>query len=216
MCGTATTSVDEWKRNGNCCGICSNATYRDECTRCRAKCASIGSSRACAALAVYRATKRVAFPEKVAEAAKREADARRQEERRKNEERKKKLPEPPKVTPVPGKDGNVFSAIWRRYWANLCNFAVFAGRSSRADVMLFLVGQFVGLIATGMIGAAPLFIVATAVPTLALAVRRLHDANLSGKWLWLLLIWPLALLVLPVMLLMPGSAGNNPYGPPPE
>lgn len=222
MCGTSTVTREEWSRNGGC-GICGNATHRDECMRCRAHCEGGGSSRACGALAAYRKTGRVAFPEKVAEAAKRQADAKRRREREKAEERKAREKErkppkrsPPPPSPRPGGSDRLFADAWRRYWSSLGKYAVVDGRSNRADVLSFVAGQFAAFIATSLIGAGPFFLFATAVPTWALAVRRLHDANLSGKWLWLLLLWPIAMLILPVMLLWPGTTGPNRYGMPPD
>jgi len=221
MCGTATTTVDEWSRNGGCCGICGNATHRDECMRCRAHCEGDRSSRACGALAAYRKTGRVAFPEKIAEATKREADANRQKKRQKTDEREATDHKPPERSPPPpspgsGEDGRLFADAWRRYWSSLGKYAVIDGRSNRADVLSFLLGQFAAFVATSLIGAGPFFLFATAIPTWALAVRRLHDANLSGKWLWLLVLWPIAMLVLPVMLLLPGTKGPNRFGTPPD
>jgi uncharacterized membrane protein YhaH (DUF805 family) len=220
MCGTATVSKEEWVRNGNCCGICGNSTHRDECTRCRVRCEGDESPRRCLAVTAYRETGRVAFPEKIAEAAKREAAAKRQREKQKAaeknaRERQQKLPTPA-PPPSSGDFGNVVASAWRRYWSSLGKYAVCNGRSNRAEVFAFVAGQFAGLLATSLFGAAPLFLLATAIPTWALAVRRLHDANLSGKWLWLLVVWPIAVLVLPVMLLMPGTATGNRYGMPSE
>jgi uncharacterized membrane protein YhaH (DUF805 family) len=167
----------------------------------------------------------VAFPEKVAEATKRQADAKRQREKQKVEERKAKererkepkpFPRPPSPFPTPAPDAGPLTDAWRRYWSSLGKYAVVDGRSNRADVLSFLAGQFLGFIATSLVGGGPFFLFATAVPTWALAVRRLHDANLSGKWLWLLVLWPIAMLVLPVMLLWPGTKGPNRYGRPPD
>ena len=203
-CGTATVSTEEWKRHGNCCGMCGGSMYRDECTRCRARCEGGESDRACASLAAFRATGQVAFPEKVAEAAKRQADAERKREK------------PPTPSPVPAAFGDTLAAAWRRYLGSLKKYAVLEGRSNRADVFSFLAGQLAGLIITSIFDAALFFLFATIIPTWALAVRRLHDACLSGKWLLLLVFWPISMLVLPVMLLWEGTAGRNLYGPPPD
>lgn len=213
MCGTATTTVDEWSRNGNCCGICRNVTYRDECMRCRTLCEGNGSSRPCGALGVYRMTGRVAFSEKVAEAAKQNADAERRRERRKATKPKEKRPQP--TPPVSGTEENPFAVAWRRYRASLAKYAVIDGRSNRSDLLSFLVVEFLALLAASLIGVGPLYLLATAVPAWALAVRRLHDTDRSGHWLWLVMFWPIAVVALPVMLLWPGSKGPNRYGLPP-
>ena len=67
MCGTAGGTAEEWRRGGNCCAVCGNETYRDECARCHG--ANVSASgvggRPCVALDVYRASGRVAFPERL-------------------------------------------------------------------------------------------------------------------------------------------------------
>lgn len=57
-----------------------------------------------------------------------------------------------------------------------------------------------------------LSLLAAAVPTLAVAVRRLHDTGRSG-WLLLVALIPFAGLVLLVFLLTAGDEGENRYGP---
>lgn len=63
---------------------------------------------------------------------------------------------------------------------------------------------------------ALLLALVTALPNLAVGVRRLHDIGMSG---WLLLVGIIPLLgwiVLLVFLLRPGTAGPNTYGPDPK
>lgn len=50
---------------------------------------------------------------------------------------------------------------------------------------------------------------ASLLPLKRLAVRRLHDADLSGGWLWLLLIPYIGWLVVVGLLLLPGSPSLN-------
>jgi uncharacterized membrane protein YhaH (DUF805 family) len=92
------------------------------------------------------------------------------------------------------------------------------------------------MVAAGVIGV---FSLVTLIPTISAAVRRLHDSGRSGKWL-LLYVPVLALAIVSVLtksrelhtvtsiaefavnvtmlvfMLLPGSTGENQYGPPTE
>lgn len=53
-------------------------------------------------------------------------------------------------------------------------------------------------------------------PTLAVAVRRLHDVGKSGWWWWLSIICCIGPLILIfAFYIKEGEAGDNKYGPPP-
>ncbi len=210
MCGTAAAHLEEWKGHGDRCGICANDTYRDECSRCRGACPAVatGTKHPCASLTVYRSTRRVAFPERVPEPKKKTPEP-RPTQKTTPETKTKPLPKPEDLSWL----RVFFSGLWARYWKNFGKYAVIQGRSNRFDLLSFLVGQLVGFAVMSAMKGAPFFLFATIIPTWALAVRRLHDSNLSGKWLWLLLFWPIALVVLPIMLLRPSTKGLNRYGP---
>jgi uncharacterized membrane protein YhaH (DUF805 family) len=49
----------------------------------------------------------------------------------------------------------------------------------------------------------------------ATATKRLHDRNMSGWWVWLFLIPYFGLLGLVVVCALPGSPGENDFGPAP-
>jgi uncharacterized membrane protein YhaH (DUF805 family) len=61
-----------------------------------------------------------------------------------------------------------------------------------------------------------LYAMVAILPNLAVAVRRMHDSNRSGKGLLLLLIPPIGQLVLIVALTQRGTVGDNKYGPDPR
>ena len=211
MCGTSAGGVEEWKNCGGRCGICGNDSYRDECTRCRAACSLSGTAamRPCSSLDVYRATGRVAFPDKA-------LDTKRERAERNPTKRKPQKPSP--APPAPAFVAFLTGAIkstWCRYWAGLCKYAVIEGRTHRADFWSFILWQLIGTAATGSVGLTPLFMLITVMPSLAIAVRRLHDIGRSGHWLWLIALWPIAAVVLPCMFLWRGSKGTNAYGKPP-
>lgn len=93
-------------------------------------------------------------------------------------------------------------------------YAVFAGRASRAEFWQFTGLLFVGgLIANS---ASPallgLLLLASLLPSLAVTVRRLHDANITG-WAALTGIIPyVGWLILIVLLLLAGTTKANRYG----
>lgn len=107
-------------------------------------------------------------------------------------------------------------------------YSDFAGRASRSEFWyfyLFLVlVNFAFYICEALFGSTILiwlflvaylaFIVYAFIPWLAASVRRLHDINLNGWWLLLLLI-PLGQFVVFIMDCLPGTAGPNRFGPNP-
>jgi len=96
-------------------------------------------------------------------------------------------------------------------------FATFTGRASRKEYWTFallsaaiLVVLFILAIPIGFLKiVAVLFLVAWILPTLAVGARRLHDVNHSGWWL---LLSPVAL----IFSFMPGTPGENRFGPNPS
>lgn len=53
---------------------------------------------------------------------------------------------------------------------------------------------------------------ATILPTISVAARRLHDSDKSAGWLWLFLLLGLGGLIILIMCLLPGTAGKNRFG----
>jgi uncharacterized membrane protein YhaH (DUF805 family) len=107
------------------------------------------------------------------------------------------------------------------------NYWDFHGRANRSEYWLFALWVFLlavgaGLVdvwvlhQSGLFGPCGLFVAfANLIPNLSLAVRRLHDTGRSGWWL---LAYALPLLgggALFVFSLLPGTPGENPYGPQP-
>ena len=112
------------------------------------------------------------------------------------------------------------------YFVPLSKYAVFSGRARRKEYWMFTLWtslisisliiidfQFLGLEGPALSG---LYVFATILPTTALAVRRLHDINMSGWWLlvWLL---PVFGFILGIVIGFSGSEpGDNKYGPNPK
>lgn len=111
----------------------------------------------------------------------------------------------------------------------LTRYAQFDGRASRKEfwmfylfVMLVTVVGYIGMgigaamgsdVLTMLFGAIViLFILATLVPFIAVSVRRLHDTDKSG-WFMLLGLIPFAGIVLLVFYVLPGTPGDNRFGP---
>lgn len=113
----------------------------------------------------------------------------------------------------------------------LKDYAVFEGRASRAEywyfilfniiaaVILMLIENALGLVLiteNGGVGfLSMIYALAVFVPSLAVAVRRLHDTDRSGWWVLLALI-PLLSLVLIVFFIFKGTEGENQYGAAPQ
>ena len=122
------------------------------------------------------------------------------------------------------------------------NYVTFRGRASRSEywyfvLFLVLVGIGLGMVDAyigadgpdygghdgyGGYGGGPqsfglfgsLFTLATFLPALAVAVRRLHDIDFRGWWL-LLSLTMIGIIPLIVMLCWRPSQGDNRFGPPP-
>jgi uncharacterized membrane protein YhaH (DUF805 family) len=101
----------------------------------------------------------------------------------------------------------------------------FEGRATRPEYwwwVLFVVAlgvilQVVGALILGTDSGAGgvlsgLFYLATFLPGLAVAVRRLHDTDRSGWWLLIAFIPLIGSLVLLYFMVQPGTAGPNQYG----
>jgi len=102
------------------------------------------------------------------------------------------------------------------------NYVNFDGRASRSAFwfwILFQVIVLVGLYIVGvalfdsailyLLGALALFL-----PSLAVAIRRLHDTDRSGWW-YLISLIPFGGIVLIVFLAQKSDPVDNQYGPPP-
>jgi uncharacterized membrane protein YhaH (DUF805 family) len=116
------------------------------------------------------------------------------------------------------------------YLKALKNYAGFAGRAQRKEYWFYvlfyvLFGLAVGLV-EGMLGmrgpegqSGPLSVIyalAFLIPTIAVAVRRLHDTGRTGWWLLLAFI-PLLGAIAPIYFyVLDSQPGDNRYGPNPK
>lgn len=113
---------------------------------------------------------------------------------------------------------NLIMNITEAYVKVLQNFAVFNGRARRSEYWYFVLMNVLVSIGLGFVGGflgfgetlSNIYYLAVLVPSLAAAVRRMHDVGKSG---WFILI-PIYNLILAVSDSQPGANeyGENPKG----
>jgi len=111
------------------------------------------------------------------------------------------------------------------YKLAISKYAQFTGRSRRSEFWYFALGNFViGLIigALGIVigetastGLSTLVQLAVFIPSLAVAVRRLHDTGRSGWW-YLLVFTIIGIIPLIIWFATDSQPGANKWGPNPK
>jgi uncharacterized membrane protein YhaH (DUF805 family) len=99
-------------------------------------------------------------------------------------------------------------------------YAEFSGRAGRAEYWWFFLANVLISVGFNILGrASGLFVflgflvsIALLVPSLAVAVRRLHDIGRSGLWLLLVLLPIVGLIIVIVFLATDGDKGPNEFG----
>jgi uncharacterized membrane protein YhaH (DUF805 family) len=96
----------------------------------------------------------------------------------------------------------------------LTKYAVFEGRATRSEYWWFFLFIVVVGLAISMLSAtlSGLFSLATVLPSIAAATRRLHDTNRSGWWQLIVLLPVVGLIVLIVFLAQEGKSSTAPSG----
>ena len=104
------------------------------------------------------------------------------------------------------------------------NYFNFSGRARRKEYWLFVVAYIIVVVIAGIIdaitglgdaGLGPIYIIATLamiIPSIAVSVRRLHDTNRRGWWLFLALIPIIGPIILLVFFCFRGTEGENRFG----
>jgi uncharacterized membrane protein YhaH (DUF805 family) len=102
------------------------------------------------------------------------------------------------------------------------NYVNFADRASRSEywywVLFIIIAEIVTSIIDYAIGAQVLtgiFGLATLLPNIAVAIRRLHDLDRTGWWIFLGLIPVIGTIILLIWFCTRGTAGPNRFGPDP-
>ena len=125
------------------------------------------------------------------------------------------------------------------YWMECYRkYATSSGRARRAEYWSFTLANAIIMIplymlafgsaimsggaeaggAMGMVGMVIycVYALSTIVPSIAVAVRRLHDTGRSGWWFLICLIPVIGALVLLVFMVLDSQPGTNEYGPNPK
>lgn len=110
------------------------------------------------------------------------------------------------------------------------NYANFNGRARREEYWMFVLFNLLFIMAIALFsgsmaeltgieaffGIYVLYLLGIIIPSLAVAVRRLHDTNKSG-WFYLVSLIPLiGGIWLLILFVTPGDQGPNQYGPDPK
>jgi uncharacterized membrane protein YhaH (DUF805 family) len=105
----------------------------------------------------------------------------------------------------------------------LQRYAKFDGRAGRPEFWWFVLANFLISIVLQLLGQASslfsvlgfIYALGVFIPSLAVAIRRLHDTNKSGWWLLIALVPLVGFIVLIVFYATEGTRGPNNFGPPP-
>ena len=111
------------------------------------------------------------------------------------------------------------------YLTVLKKYAVFSGRARRKEYWYFVLFNFLiafglgvidgllGLVSDlgiGLLGG--IYSIAVLIPTIAVAVRRLHDTGRSGWWLLIFFVPLIGFIFWLVFMLSESQPGKNQYG----
>ncbi|MFA6918656.1 MAG: DUF805 domain-containing protein [Patescibacteria group bacterium] len=114
----------------------------------------------------------------------------------------------------------------------LKKYVVFSGRATRSEywyfvlfnmiimIVLSIIDMFIGTYSStsnfNMGILSGLYSLAVLLPSLAVAIRRLHDTGRTGWWLFISLIPIIGAIVLLVFMVTDSQSGDNKYGPNPK
>jgi uncharacterized membrane protein YhaH (DUF805 family) len=107
------------------------------------------------------------------------------------------------------------------YLAVLKQYAVFQGRAGRREFWMFTLVNALIVFALSFVAErlgiwalviVILYLLATAIPSLAVTVRRLHDVNRTGWWFLINLVPVLGTIVLLIILAQQSQPVANSYG----
>lgn len=110
------------------------------------------------------------------------------------------------------------------------NYVTFSGRASRSEYWFFVLFVILASFILSFVDAAlgvyslkaqigilsGIFSLAVLLPSIAVAVRRLHDTGSSGWWVLLIFVPLLGAIALIVWFCIPSNQGQNEYGPEPQ
>jgi len=105
----------------------------------------------------------------------------------------------------------------------LKRYTEFSGRASRQEFWMFTLFNVIVYVLVSIVGNIihlPFLIgiygLAVLLPSLAVEIRRLHDTDRSGWWIFIGLVPAIGGIWLLVLLCLSGTPGANRFGPAPE
>ena len=109
------------------------------------------------------------------------------------------------------------------YLGVLKKYAVFSGRARRTEYWMFFLFNIIILIVLGFLEGifgspgilSTIYGLAVFIPSIAVAVRRLHDIGRTGWWVLIGLIPFIGAIVLIIFFVLESQPGANQYGPNP-
>jgi len=110
------------------------------------------------------------------------------------------------------------------YTSVLKNYVTFSGRARRQEYWMFALINFLislALTIVEMVADLPqilsgLYSLFVFLPSLAVAIRRLHDTGKSGWWFLIVFIPIVGAIILLVFMCLDSEEGTNQYGPNPK
>jgi len=110
--------------------------------------------------------------------------------------------------------GSKEKSAWQWVTEPFRRYTDFNGRSGRAEYWWFVLGYFGALLILGLLGGflGILLLLGAVVPSLAVNVRRLHDIDKSGWWIFLGLLPLIGGIIVLVWHCMQGTNGPNRFG----
>ena len=112
---------------------------------------------------------------------------------------------------------NWYLGCWKKY-------AEFSGRARRKEFWMFVLFNYLVVIGVGILDAIlgtcfalhGIYWLAAIIPCLAVTVRRLHDTDHSGWWLFITMIPVIGAIIFLVFLCSDSKPGANRFGPNPK
>jgi len=110
------------------------------------------------------------------------------------------------------------------YFDVLKKYAVFTGRARRQEFWMYVLVNFIISFVLGMLSQVADFLVflvsiyglAVFIPSLAVAIRRMHDIGRSGIWLLIAFVPCIGWIWLIILYCKEGDPAANAYGPSPK
>jgi uncharacterized membrane protein YhaH (DUF805 family) len=118
---------------------------------------------------------------------------------------------------------NWYIEVWKKY-------AVFGGRARRKEYWFFVLFNIIAIFILAFIDAlsgtisqeagvgllSGIYSLAVLIPSIAVAVRRLHDTDRVGWWVLIGLIPLIGAIVLIIFFVLDSTPGDNRFGPNPK